>query len=92
MLDLLWDPPLDLEVKASGRNKTHYGMELSPDFRFQGVFLCMCIISVIFYSEFLPLFVLAMIIPLRCTQETKTGYLPCFYCYFHFREQIEGWL
>ena len=31
-LDLLWDAPLDIEVKASGRNKTHYGLELSPDF------------------------------------------------------------
>ena len=29
-------------------------------------------------TEFLPLFVLALIIPLTCLLETKTGYLPCF--------------
>ena len=32
----------------------------------------------------LLLFVLAMVIPLRCLQETKIDYLPCFHCYFHF--------
>ena len=49
------------------------------------VFLHMCSVSLILYSQrFLPLFVLAMIIPLRCLQETKTDYLPCFCCYFHF--------
>ena len=41
------------------------------------VFLHMCSVSLILYSQrFLPLFVLAMIIPLRCLQETKTDYLP----------------
>ena len=39
------------------------------------VFLHMCSVSLILYSQrFLPLFVLAMIIPLRCLQETKTIY------------------
>ena len=31
----------------------------------------------------LPLFVLAMIVSLRCLQEVETGYLPCFCCYIH---------
>ena len=34
----------------------------------------------------LPLFVLAMIIPLKSLQETKTSYLPSFCCSFHFGE------
>ena len=41
---------------------------------------------------FFPLFVLAMIIPMRCLQETKTSYLPSFCGYYHFREQTGGWL
>ena len=54
------------------------------------VFLLMCSVSLILYSQrFLPLFVLA-IIPLRCLQETKTDYLPCFCCYFYFGEQTGG--
>ena len=42
---------MDLEVKASGRSKTHYGLELFSDFWLQGAFLCMCIVSLILYSE-----------------------------------------
>ena len=69
---------MDLEVKASGRNKTHYGLALCLGFWLQGAFLCMYTVSLTFYSEeSVPLFVLAMIIPLRCKQETKTSYLPC---------------
>ena len=47
---------------------------------------CACVVfSLILHSDkVLPLFVLAKIIPLRCLQETKTGYLLCFYCYFNF--------
>ena len=49
--------------------------------------------SLILYSDrVLSLFVLAMITSLRGLQETKTGYLFCFCCYFHFRGQAEGWL
>ena len=29
-------------------------------------------------------------ITVRCLQETKTGYLPCFCCYLHFRGQREA--
>ena len=36
----------------------------------------MCSVSLSFTQDFFPLFVLAKIIPLRCLQETKTGYLP----------------
>ena len=38
---------MDLEVKASGRNKTHYGLELSSNFRLQGAFLHMCSVSLV---------------------------------------------
>ena len=49
-------------------------------------------------NRILPLFVLAMTITLiialtitlRCLQETNTGSLPCFCCYFHFRGQTGG--
>ena len=51
-------------------------------------------------NRVLSLFVLAMIITLtpaititlRCLQETKTGCLPCFCCYFHFGGKTGGWL
>ena len=33
---------MDLEVKASGRSKTLYGLEWSSDFWLQRAFLCMC--------------------------------------------------
>ena len=33
---------MDLEVKASGRSKAHYGLELSSDFWPQRAFLCLC--------------------------------------------------
>ena len=36
------------------------------------------------------LFVLAMTIILRCLQETKTGYLPCFCCYVHFGGKLKA--
>ena len=42
---------MNLKVKASGRSKTHYGLELFSDFWLQGAFLCMCIVSLILYSE-----------------------------------------
>ena len=79
---------MDLEVKASGRSKTHYDLKLSSDFWLQRAFLHLCsVFSLVFYSEgSLPLFLLAIIIPLRCYQETKTGYLPRFCC--HFQEQM----
>ena len=35
---------------------------------------------------------IAMTLTLGCLQETKTGYLPCFCCYFHFWGQTGGWL
>ena len=38
---------MDLEVKASGRGKTPYGLELSSDFWLQGTFLHMCRVSLI---------------------------------------------
>ena len=68
----------------------------------QGAFLHMCSGSLVpkrgksedllihYLNRILPLFVLAMTLTLRYLQETKTGYLPCFCCYFHFRGQIEG--
>ena len=33
---------MDLQVKASGKSKTHYGLALSPDFDAQGTFLHIC--------------------------------------------------
>ena len=36
--------------------------------------------------------IIAMTITLRCLQETNTGYLSCFCCYFHFGDQTGGWL
>ena len=42
---------MNLKVKASGRSKTHYGLEFFSDFWLQGAFLCMCIVSLILYSE-----------------------------------------
>ena len=40
---------------------------------------------ILYSNRVLPLFVLAMIINLRCSQETKTGCLPYFCCYFPLR-------
>ena len=77
---------MNLEVKAFGRSKIHYGLKLSSDFWPQGVFLCMCSISLILkmgrWRSLNPLLrrvfpsILAMIISLRRLQETKTGHLP----------------
>ena len=65
----------DLKVKDMAWN---YGLELSSDFWLQA-FLPVWSVSLIFYSEgSFPLFVLALVIPLRCYQKIKTGYLPCF--------------
>ena len=56
----------------------------------QGVFLCMCSVSLVpkrgaeISKRILLLFLLAMTITLKGLKETKTGYLPCLYCYFHF--------
>ena len=36
---------MDLQVKVSERSKTHYGLKLSLDFCPQGVFLCICSVS-----------------------------------------------
>ena len=38
---------MDLKVKASGRSKIHYGLELSSNFRLQGAFLHMCSVSLV---------------------------------------------
>ena len=62
----------DLKVKASGRRKTHYGLELSLDFWPQGAFLVYHLSPkyrgsrdlLIFYSNrVLPFFVLAILSP-----------------------------
>ena len=42
---------MDLKVEASGRSKTHYGPELSPDFWLQGAFLHLCNVFLILYSD-----------------------------------------
>ena len=42
-------------MKASGRSKTDYGLELSSDVGFQGAFLCRCSISLIRQDFFLTL-------------------------------------
>ena len=75
---------MDLKMKASGRSKTHFGFASSPFYSKE--LFCTCVVSPLSFTQtwILPLFVLAMIIPLRCLQETNTGYLPCFCCYFHF--------
>ena len=68
---------MDLKVKASGRSKTHYGLESSSDFRLQGAFLLHTyVLPYPLLRQGFASFVLAKIIPLRCLQETKTGYLP----------------
>ena len=65
---------------------------------------CICVVSPLSHkggsrdlltlhsNRVLPIFVLAMTITLRCLQETETGYLPCFCCYFHFGVQTGGLL
>ena len=84
---------MDLELKASGRSKTHSRLELSPDFWLQGALLSMCSVSFTLYSDR----IFASLCPchdysLEILQATKTVYLPCFCCYFHFQEQIRCWL
>ena len=44
----------------------------------------------LYSNRALPLFVLAMTIILRCLQETKTGYSPCFCCYVHFGGKLKA--
>ena len=44
----------------------------------------------LYSNKVLPLFILAMTINLRSLQETNTGYLPYFCCYFHFGGQSES--
>ena len=46
---------MDLKVKASGRSKTHYGLESSSDFWLRGAF---CVLSPFLFVQtgFLPLF------------------------------------
>ena len=91
------------DLKAFGRRNSHYGPAFPLTFVSQVALLCMCSVSLvprrrgareplILYSDrILPLFVLATTIVLRYLQKTKSGYLLCFYCYFHFGEQTEGW-
>ena len=84
---------MDLKVKASGRSKTHYGLELSPDFWLQEAFLHLCNVFLILYSDR----VFASLCPchdysLEIFTRDKTVYLPCFCCSLHFREQTGGWL
>ena len=76
---------MDLKVKASGRSKTHYGLELSPDFWPQDYFQVF-VISLLSFTQtlFLPLLVLAMIIPWDVYKRQRLC-LPCFCCYFHFQ-------
>ena len=53
---------------------------------------------ILYSNRVFPLFVLAMIITLtiavtitlRSLLEAKTGYVPCFCCYFHFGGQTGG--
>ena len=78
---------MDLEVKISGRSKTHYGLALSLEFEPQEAFLCMCRVSLVpkegeaeipesfTHTGFCPLFVLTLTITIRCLQETNNGYL-----------------
>ena len=84
---------MDLKVKSSGKSKTHYGLELSPDFWPQEYFQVF-VISLLSFTQtgFLLLFVLVMVIPLRCLREKKIGYLPGFHCYLHFLDQSGGCL
>ena len=50
---------MDLEVKASGRSKAHYGLELSSDFWPKEPFCACVVFSLILHSDrVLPLFVL----------------------------------
>ena len=65
---------MDLETKASGRSKTHYGLALSLDFDPQGAFLSMVVSplsqkrwerrSLNHLLRVLPIFVLAMTLTL----------------------------
>jgi len=95
---------MDLEVKASGRYKTHYGLELSLILTHKEPF-CACVVSplsykrwgrgsrdplILYSNKVLPLFVFLMTITLQCLQEINTGYLPCLCWYFHFRGQTGG--
>ena len=72
---------MDLEVKASGRSKTLYGLELSPDFWHQGALVCLPypLLKQGFFFFFSPLFIFAIIIPLRCLQEACTHSLMTIY-------------
>lgn len=66
---------MDLEVKASGKSKRHYGGELSSDFRLQGAFLHVCAVSLVLKEtgEQRPLCVYSdRVLPL----------CPCRDCYF----------
>lgn len=76
---------MDLQLKASGRSKTHYGLHYPLTFDPQGTFLHICSVSLvpkgrsghplILYSKrgFAPLCP-CMTIPLRCLKETNTIY------------------
>ena len=68
---------MDLKVKASGRSKTHYGLELSPGFWPQEYFRAFVVSLLSFtHTGFLPFFVIAMIIPLRCLQAQRLAIYP----------------
>ena len=96
---------IDLESKASGRSKTHYGLALSPDFLTpKDPFRIHSVSSlsqnmgresgdplILYSNRVLPLFIFAMTIISNCLKERSTTHLFCFCCYFHFRGQIGGW-
>ena len=76
---------MDLETKASGRSKTHYGLALSLDFDPQGDFLCMVVSplsqkrweqrSLNHLLRVLPIFDLATTLTFS-VYKRNTGYLP----------------
>ena len=94
---LAWRIPWTVQSTESqrvGHNRAAFTFDL------QGAFLCTCNLSlvpreggveiplILCSNKVFPLFVLATTITLKCLQETSTGCLPCFCCYFHFRGQI----
>ena len=90
---------MNLKVTSSGRSKTHMSWHYPLTFDPQGAFVRICSVSlvpkevgsgdplILYSNRVLPLFVLTMANTLKCLQETNTGYLPCFFYYFHFRGQ-----
>lgn len=93
---------LDFNKKVSGRIEVKLIMTWYPlTFDPQRISLCMCSVSlaprretcyllILYWNKIWPFSVPAMMVILRCPQETKPGYF-CFCCYFHFGEQIGDW-